>query len=327
MPEDDNEYGLGYSRSIGEVHEIPVEENRCEEKDSQNLIQKPKEFPNPATIQDPIFAVMQKAQAIALKLKSPIHNILYKDKRRTQLALLKNFEYLSKKDEQSYKAQLLEIEHMKEEGKALEKEGEQNYEWKKTNVGQKRNKDMCMSGIGSETRKRLQRSEGKDRGVSSGVASFYVSGFRRHTQGNNDIEMEKEIRHLFGSYGKIQRIKLYKHVSTNSLKGDALVVYRDGAIIVESVCTQLNGAELPCGDIITVQPACFNSKSNVNGKNTNAACSSNAGMKISGKNKTDENMPSESFVSVNVANNEKTIENTAVENDTDDLDDFFASLT
>ena len=91
---------------------------------------------------------------------------------------------------------------------------------------------------------------------------------------------------------------------------------------------QLNRAELPCGDIITVQPACFNSKSDVNGlKKTNAACSSNAGIKISGKNKADKDVPSESLVSVNFDNNEKTIENTAVENDADELDDFFASLT
>lgn len=72
------------------------------------------------------------------------------------------------------------------------------------------------------------------------MASFYVSGFLRHTKGNNDFEMEKEIRHLFGPYGKIQRIKLYKHVSTNRLKGDALVVYKDEAIEVESVCTQVS---------------------------------------------------------------------------------------
>ena len=55
-------------------------------------------------------------------------------------------------------------------------------------------------------------------------------------------------------------------------------------------------------------------------KNTNVACSSNAGMKISRKNKADKDVPSESLVSVNFANNEKTIENTAVENDTDELD-------
>ena len=50
-------------------------------------------------------------------------------------------------------------------------------------------------------------------------------------------------------------------------------------------------------------------------------------MKISRKNKADKDVPSESLVSVNFANNEKTIENTAVENDTNKLDDFFASLT
>ena len=84
---------------------------------------------------------------------------------------------------------------------------------------------------------------------------------------------------------------------------------------------QLNRAELPCGDIITVQPACFNSKNDVNVlKNTNVACSSNALMKISGKKKADKEVPSQSLVSVNFANNQKTFENTAVENDTDELD-------
>ena len=49
-----------------------------------------------------------------------------------------------------------------------------------------------------------------------------------------------KIRRLFGSYGKIQRIMPYKHVSTNRLKGDAVVVCKDEAIKVESVCTQVS---------------------------------------------------------------------------------------
>ena len=84
---------------------------------------------------------------------------------------------------------------------------------------------------------------------------------------------------------------------------------------------QLNRAELPCGDIITVQPDCFNSIHDDNVlKNTNVACSSNAGMKKSGKKKADKEVPSQSLVSVNFAKNQKTFENTAVENDTDELD-------
>ena len=122
----------------------------------------------------------------------------------------------------------------------MEKEGEQNYEWKQTNVGQNRNRDICMSRIGTERRKRFHRNGGNARGASSGMESFYVSGFLRHTKDNNDFEMEKEIRRLFGSYGKIQRIMLYKHVSTNRLKGDAVVVCKDEAIKVESVCTQVS---------------------------------------------------------------------------------------
>ena len=72
------------------------------------------------------------------------------------------------------------------------------------------------------------------------MESFYVSSFLRHTKDNNDFEMEKEIRHLFGSYGKIQQIMLYKHVSTNRLKEDAVLVCKDEAIKVESVCTQVS---------------------------------------------------------------------------------------
>ena len=43
-------------------------------------------------------------------------------------------------------------------------------------------------------------------------------------------------------------------------------------------------------------------------------------MKKSGKKKADKEVPSQSLVSVNFANNQKTFENTAVENDTDELD-------
>lgn len=74
---------------------------------------------------------------------------------------------------------------------------------------------------------------------------------------------------------------MYRHRSTGELKGDGIVVFGRDAIdahrgtdtggteddLVQIVCAQMNGAELPCGTVIGVQPADMddNTKSTLHG--------------------------------------------------------------
>eukprot|EP00986_Skeletonema_menzelii_P019947 scaffold29718_cov177-Skeletonema_menzelii.AAC.1 len=94
---------------------------------------------------------------------------------------------------------------------------------------------------------------------------------------------ERTLRSLFCVYGRLDRVTMYRNRSTGELKGDGLIVFGLDAIIssggseirsgtnlhvvsnntsggsgndlIETVCMQMNGAELPCGTVIGVEPA------------------------------------------------------------------------
>eukprot|EP00804_Cyclotella_cryptica_P022564 CCRYP_009458-RB/>CCRYP_009458-RB protein AED:0.00 eAED:0.00 QI:131/1/1/1/1/1/2/366/587 len=86
---------------------------------------------------------------------------------------------------------------------------------------------------------------------------------------------ERILQSLFGSYGRLDRVTMYRNRNTGDLKGDGLIVFGREAVeeyqqkggdgdLVEAVCLQMNGAELPCGTAIGVQPAdmSYNKKTN-----------------------------------------------------------------
>jgi len=164
---------------------------------------------------------------------------------------------------------------------------------------------------------------------------------------------ERTLQSLFCSYGRLDRVTMYRCRSTGEWKGDGLIVFgRDavgeyrrkngdgaGADLVEAVCTQMNTAELPCGTAIGVQPADTDYKkkkstnaeetthqqpTSIHGNRNSVESSANS---VPSDGATKLTSPTTAAAAVNMATISGGSEDkNAKEDDDDDLDDFFASL-
>lgn len=159
---------------------------------------------------------------------------------------------------------------------------------------------------------------------------------------------ERTLRSLFCVYGRLDRVTMYRNRSTGELKGDGLIVFGRDAVagggnesndaqqvttennggdgLVEAVCMQMNGAELPCGTVIGVEPADLDwgnddkkeKKSKIDRVQQQlqqAATTSN-----DGESKDVGKQSKEASASIDAATEEMK------EQEDDDLEDFFASL-
>jgi len=339
----------------------------------------------------------------AEKRKQYLQNVHSK---RLHLSLLKNLDYLVKKDEEVH---LIQMQHLNN-----------YYDQKRTNQQQQQKKlqntskgiFISMGGIGSKDRNKMDRNLKRKghvvsnhhhnskknccgvyiTGLSKGLKPTAVTqekyGTNEQTQHDHDNE-EMIVKQLFESYGKIDRLTLYVDKKTGCRKGDGLVLYdwdqikkekygsgsnsnvNDNASagltlgadklsttegieegdnsrnymdsFLKLVCSQLNGVELPCGSIITAEPADMDyknkkcKKSNIagdqpkqgdggnrisNDKNQNV-CNKN---ECDNKLKTDESKNLQNEIK-NHKSNEREIQNEDdAEEEEEDLDDFFASL-
>ena len=143
---------------------------------------------------------------------------------------------------------------------------------------------------------------------------------------------ERTLHSLFRAYGRLDRVTMYRHRSTGELKGDGLIVFGRDAVeanrsgrpqdegkdLVGEVCLQMNGAELPCGTIIGVQPVDVDYKTK--SKNDDKNPSQRPPYLSSSGPFT--NLPLEGINAAMVSQDHDTPR----ESDKDDLDDFFASL-
>lgn len=143
---------------------------------------------------------------------------------------------------------------------------------------------------------------------------------------------ERLLHSLFRAYGRLDRVTMYRHRLTGELKGDGLIVFGrdavevhrsgqpqdDGRDLVGEVCLQMNGAELPCGTIIGVQPADVDYKTKSKNDDKNPSQRS-LYLPFSGPF---TNLPFEGINAAMVSQDHDTPK----QSDKDDLDDFFASL-
>mmetsp|Transcript_8969 Transcript_8969/g.18035 ORF Transcript_8969/g.18035 Transcript_8969/m.18035 type:complete len:159 (+) Transcript_8969:1554-2030(+) len=157
---------------------------------------------------------------------------------------------------------------------------------------------------------------------------------------------------------------MYRHRSTGEYKGDGLIVFGRESVeeyekkrgadsnggdgvetdlrgrdddLVGVVCSQMNGAELPCGTVIGVEPADMNYKNKFTGQHENANTSA-----AFGNHPQNEPNPCDASDKTNGGETKVQLENTsgqsgngddvqhtkteANDGDEEDLDDFFASL-
>eukprot|EP00541_Cyclophora_tenuis_P016986 CAMPEP_0116551000 /NCGR_PEP_ID=MMETSP0397-20121206/5728_1 /TAXON_ID=216820 /ORGANISM="Cyclophora tenuis, Strain ECT3854" /LENGTH=322 /DNA_ID=CAMNT_0004075871 /DNA_START=95 /DNA_END=1063 /DNA_ORIENTATION=+ len=161
-----------------------------------------------------------------------------KEQERYQKALLKNLEYVARKEERRLQHQLAQIQQAKQIETDMEKQHTFALEKRKQMFS-----NMTKAGIGSTKRQKLE--DHKRRKGHSGqdshaheTAAVYLSSLPRSIE-------EGTIRAMFESYGTIRNVRFYRHKETQELKGDGLLVYqiRKGASksdLMELVCMQVS---------------------------------------------------------------------------------------
>ena len=149
---------------------------------------------------------------------------------KLQSYLLKNLNYILKKDEEVHAIQIQHLQQQREEQRLLmyhnnnKKLKKQLHHNKMTHI---------MGGIGTHERNRLQKSIDKthhaylnnnhDRNKQK-CCGLYITGIK-HVPKDKQDEQQDMICKLFESYGELERNQFYVDKVTGIRKGDALIVY------------------------------------------------------------------------------------------------------
>lgn len=144
--------------------------------------------------------------------------------------LLKNFDYILKKDEEVHSIQ---IQHLLQQ-QQLQTTMNQPKKQKRHN-GVVFQAQSVMGGIGTQERKKLQKSidkqhhsflqKGKKRKNHTKCCALYINGIKHQTHQRRQQQQQKMIREMFDMYGTIKTCTFYIDKQTNMYKGDGLLVY------------------------------------------------------------------------------------------------------
>ena len=187
-------------------------------------------------------------------------NWVQKEQERFHKALLKNFEYIARREERRLKLQLAKIEEARRIEQDLEKQHALRLQQRQQMVVV-HNK----AGIGTGKRKRLEGFK-KRKGHAAAAAStpdnsdtaaLYLSSLPPSVE-------EETIHAVFGSYGTIRKVHFYRHKETQQLKGDGLLVYQlqkgiSKSELLKSVCMQVSSNRWAKETIVCVErrkPSC-----------------------------------------------------------------------
>ena len=219
---------------------------------------------------------VEKALAIAMRFRQesnrvidgPIDNstnygqqrreYFQEERRKLQAFRLKNLEYVMNYEEKALRQQVecmnqmaayeerqqlhleLQQQHQRQRQLQLEQKQQQKEQMGISNDGQ--------GGIGSGEQKRAERAR-KRQLLEHKASGVYLTNLP--TDGSTT---ERTLRGLFCSYGRLDRITMYRHRSTGELKGDGLIVFGQDAVyeyktksgnvtdadLVEAVCRQVS---------------------------------------------------------------------------------------
>jgi hypothetical protein len=192
-------------------------------------------------------------------------------KRREHQALLKNLEFLSKVEEERLQQRWEQIE----QAKAYEAQVNEQYysRYQRSGGGKNNNKNSntisltSQAGIGTDRQRRIEVNNQRQKRPFNATDTITnsVAIYVAHLPPLAD---ETLLRSLFSlSDGtSIRKVHFYIDKTTGKPKGDALVIYSvsdqensstcSPESLVESVCSQLNGCELPGSDCpLLVQPS------------------------------------------------------------------------
>ena len=175
---------------------------------------------------------------------------LEKLRQREHAALLKNLQYLAQIEDARLQQRLEQIQQARDYEEHVNRQFRQR--------GRNRNRNTTntnsSSGIGTDERRSLTRKTEKPMSSTADSVAIYVANLPCDGSVGEDL-----LRGLFSSYGNIRKVHFYLDKQTRKLKGDALVIYnataRQRNELVEAVCSQMNGCELPGGHTLLVQPS------------------------------------------------------------------------
>jgi hypothetical protein len=284
-------------------------------------------------------------------------------KQREHRALLKNLEYLAKVEEERLQHRWEQIE----QAKAYEMQvNEQYYSRYQQQNGGGQTINHSHAGIGTDRRQRMEQSNHQRQKRPITATKPNMDSVAIYVAHLPPLADETLLRNLF-SFGDgsitIRKVHFYVDKTTGKPKGDALVIYSVSdqesnnmtpESLVESVCSQFNGCELPGSDRpLLVQPSdpLYKRKRPAKKKPTSTTMTmTNDGegkiMTASTENRYSQDGTSWStsdtdnnhFVETNLSNTTTTkassplsvskenIEMNMDDDDDDKLDDFFASL-
>jgi len=179
---------------------------------------------------------------------------LESEKKRKNKFLIKNWEYVSRRNDRKLQQQLHQLEQAKEWEDQVQDQYRKVLELRKERLlgGNKHNKNntntnklSSQAGIGTSKRKRVEQEKHREghTPLASGQdksAALYLSGMP------TDGSVSEALLHkLFSGYGTIRKIHVYKNKKTGAFKGDALIVYEVQKLeeigpLLQSVCSQVS---------------------------------------------------------------------------------------
>lgn len=216
---------------FNQTGDLPLTSGKCKiENDENNKTSDPELSFQPATQHPPHYYAQQREIG------------LQREEQRKHRALIKNLEYVSHKE--SVRIGMLQA--AQDQVAQWERIGQQLYQ---KNLAIRREQLLIQKGHGrkhidSHRKPKRPRSNAQNQPLernSAMTVSIYVSGF---PVSGPDAVSEDSARQLFGAYGEIARVHVYRDNRTQALKGDGLIVYSvdeqdDIPSFLASVCGQV----------------------------------------------------------------------------------------
>lgn len=183
---------------------------------------------------------------------------LEQENQRKHKFLLKNLEYVGKRQDRQLQQQLTQLNEAQQYEKQMQVHYQQALEQRKQRLlqGHKQKKQPSLNsqaGIGTSKRQRVEQHKSrkehlpfpnhhhnKPQDTSNTTISLavYLSGLPTDGSLQDDT-----LRPLFQTYGSIRKIHFYRNKQTEKLKGDALVIYQvepeQKDQVLRMVCSQV----------------------------------------------------------------------------------------